>query len=218
MQQDQQDLIVHGKAAALVGQLGVSLADLERAVKLSVVPIATYQDALKRAGISAADQQTLVKNLAAEIKTTRAAQATLQSISKQVASAGVSLAALERDTVSGKLSIEQFQGLLAGYGVAAADITNVVALVQDEIDNAAALRDLVNQAGARAAAKGLDLTQDTAAYKQGVMSEEDWRARVASLGYDAADVEILFETLAAAQAATAAKSAKKSSATATAGA
>jgi hypothetical protein len=209
MQQDQQDLILHGHAAALVGQLGVSLADLERAVKLSVVPIATYQDALKRAGVSSADQTTLVKNLAAQIKATRAAQTTMQSISEQVAAAGVSLAALEKDTVSGKISIEQFQALLAGYGVADADITNVVQLVQDEIDNAAALRDLINQAGARAAAKGLDLTQDTAAFKQGVMSEAEWRARVAGLGYDDADVEILFETLAASQAATAAKSAQK---------
>ena len=71
----------------------------------------------------------------------------------------------------------------------------------------------MNQATARAAAKGLDLAQDTAAYKAGVMTEEEWRTRVAGLGYDAADVEILFETLAAAQAATAAKSAKKSSGT-----
>ena len=212
MEQDQQDLILHGHAAALVGELGVSLADLERAVKLSVVPIATYQDALKRAGLSAADQQTLVQNLAAEIKTTRAAQSTTQSVSKQVAAAGVTLSTLERDTISGKLTIEQFQGLLAGYGVAPADVLDVVALVQDEIDNAAAVKALVNQATARAAAKGLDLAQDTAAYKAGVMTEEEWRSRVASLGYDAADVEILFETLAAAQAATAAKSAAKKTA------
>jgi len=214
MQQDQQDLILHGHAAALVGQLGVSLADLERAVKLSVVPIATYQDALNRAGVAAADQQKLVANLAAEIKATRAKQTTLASVSKQVAAAGVTLASLEKDTVTGKLSLPQFETLLAGYGVSQTDITDVAQLVQDEIDNAAATKTLVAQAGARAAAKGLNLAEDTAAYKQGVMTEDEWRARVAALGYDAADGEILFETLAAAQAATAAKSAKKTPASA----
>lgn len=213
MEQDQQDLITKGHAADLVGQLGVSLTDLERAVKLSVVPIATYQDALQRAGVPAADQQTMVATLAAQIKTTRTQQTTASTVSKQVAAAGVSLTSLEADVKSGKLSMEQFQALLAGYGVPADQITDVVALVQDMIDNAKAVQALVADATVKAAAKGLNLSQDTAAYKQGVMDEATWRARVASLGYDAADVEILFETLAATQAAAAAKSAAKSTTT-----
>lgn len=218
MEQDQQDLITKGHAAALVDKLGVSLADLERAVKLSVVPISTYQDALQRAGVPAADQPTMVQTLAAQIKTTRAQQTAASSVSKQVAAAGVSLATLEKDTEAGRLSIEQFQGLLAGYGVPESQITDVVQLVQDMIDNQKAVQALVAQATARAAAKGLNLAQDTAAYKQGVMDETTWRSRVASLGYDAADVEILFETLAAAQAAAAAKSAKKTTTSTTAAA
>lgn len=209
MEQDQQNLITKGHAADLVGQLGVSLTDLERAVKLSVVPIATYQDALQRAGVPAADQQTLVRTLAAEIKTTRAQQTAAQSVSKQVAAAGLNLATLEKDTENGRLSIEQFQALLAGYGVPESQVTDVVQLVEDVIANQRAVQALIAQATARAAAKGLNLSQDTAAYKAGVMTETEWRSRVASLGYDAADVEILFETLAAAQAAAAAKSAKK---------
>jgi hypothetical protein len=209
MEQDQQDLIVHGQAANLVGQLGPSLSDLGRAVRLGVIPIAAYQDALKRAGLSAADQQTLVKTLAAGIKTTRAQQSTAQTVSKQLAAAGISLLTLEKDVLSGKLTIEQFEGLLAGYGVPATQITDVLALMQDQLDNQAAVQALVNQAGARAAAKGLNLAQDTAAYKEGVMPEYEWRSRVADLGYDDADVEILFEILAAQQAAVAAKSAKK---------
>lgn len=212
MEQDQQDLITHGHAAALVDQLGPSLSDLARAVKLSVLPIASYQDALNRAGVSAADQQTLVKTLAAQIKTTRGQQSTAQTVSKQVAAAGVSLATLEKDVMRGALSIAQFQALLAGYGVPDTQVSDVVQLVQDQIDNQQAIQALVGQATARAAAKGLNLAEDTAAYKQGVLSEDDWRSRVASLGYDAADVEILFETLAAQQAATAAKSATKTTA------
>jgi len=211
MQQDQQDLIVHGNAAGLVGQLGPSLADLARAVKLGVIPIDGYQDALQRAGVAAADQQTLVKNLAAEIKATRAQQSTTKTVAKQVAAAGVSLGTLERDVLRGVLLLEQFEGLLAGYGVPAAQVMDVVALLKDQIANQQAIQTLVNQAAARAAAKGLNLAEDTAAFKQGVMSEYEWRQRVADLGYDAADVEILFETLAAQQAAVAAKSAKKSS-------
>jgi hypothetical protein len=209
MEQDQQDLALHGHAAGLVGELGPSLADLGRAVKLGVIPIAAYQDTLKRAGLSAADQQTLVKTLAAQIKATRGQQSTAQTVAKQVTAAGVSLATLEKDVLTGKLSMEQFEALLAGYGVPAQQITDVVALMQDRLDNQAAVQALVNQAGARAAAKGLNLAEDTAAFKQGVLTEEEWRARVAALGYDAADVEILFETLAAQQAAAAAKSSKK---------
>lgn len=218
MDQDQQDLILHGHASALVDQLGVSLADLERAVKLSVVPIATYQDALQRAGVSGPDQQTLVANLAAQIKATRAQQSTTASVSKQVAAAGLSLATLEKDTVSGKISIDQFTALLNGYNVAAADVADVVALVNDEIANQKAVAALVADATAKAKAKGLDLAQLTAAYKQQVITEDDWRARVSALGYDASSVEILFETLAATQAAAAAKSATKATGTAAAAA
>ena len=163
---------------------------------------------------SSASAWSLVKTLAAQIKATRAQQSTSATVSKQVAAAGVSLATLEKDVLRGVLSIEQFQGLLAGYGVPETQVIDVVGLMQDQLDNQQALQELVNQAGARAAAKGLNLAEDTAAFKQGVMTEEEWRARVAGLGYDAADVEILFETLAAQQAAVAAKSSKKTSAAA----
>lgn len=209
MQQDQSTLAAKGTAGALLDQRGVSLANLERAVKLGVVPISTYSAALVRAGVNADDANILTLTLTASVKAEKAAQSTGKSVGKQLTAVGLNLAALEKAVLAGKLTMPQFSAQLAGAGVSAADGAAVTGLLQDQLANQAAAAAQVQDATARAAAKGLNLSQETAAVKAGVKSLDDFTTFATSLGYDDADVATLAATLGVALDAAAAAAAKK---------
>jgi len=195
MQQDQDTLAANGRAAALLGQREVSLADLSRAVKLGVVPISVYMDALNRAGVTADDAQILTLTLAAQIKTTKAVVASQVPVSKTLTAAGFNLATMEKDVFAGRLTLDQFTATLTAAGVSSDDVQAISSLVTDELANAQAAARLVLDATAKAAAKGLSLAQETAAVKAGVKSTDDFAKVAASLGYDPADVATLEATL-----------------------
>jgi len=195
LQQDADTLAAQGRASGLLGQRGVSLTDLARAVKLGVVPLSVYTDALGRSGVSSDDAQVLTLTLAAQTKQTKQTVGAQPAVSKLLTAAGFSLATLEKDVLAGKITIDQFTGTLSGAGVAAADVANLAQLASDELANQAHITGLVNDATARAAAKHLNLAQETAAVKAGVKTTDEFAAFVASLGYDAADVATLQATL-----------------------
>ena len=194
--QDQQTLATKGHASALLAQVGLSLADIERAVKLGVVPLTIYSDALSKAGVSHDDAQVLTLSLAAQVKATKTAQQTLAAAAKSLKLAGVDLAKLEKDVIAGSLSIQQFQGVLEGGQVSAADVKTIVQLVSDELANAQHIATLEGQVGQAAASKGLSLAQEKEAVIAGVKTIDDYRAFVTGLNFSSADVETLTATLA----------------------
>lgn len=196
MEQDAETAATKGRAAAELGKAGLSLVDIERAVKLGVVPITVYSDALKASGLAAADQQVLLASLAAQLKTTRTARAVVAQVSEQLKLVGLGLAKLEQDVLDGRLNIEQFKGLLQGANVAAADVDTIVGLVREELANAEHVAQLEGQVSSTAAAKGLNLAQEKAAVLAGVKTLADYQAFVEGLGYRSADVQTLVGTLA----------------------
>jgi hypothetical protein len=197
IEQDQQTLAAHGHAAALVGQVGLSLTDLERAVKLGVVDVTVYTDALSKAGVSADDAQILTLSLAAQVKATKGAQVAFKAAEQTLKLGGLSLTKLEQDVLAGRTTPEQFGAILAGASVPAADAAAVVKLVTDELANLKHVDALTGAVAASAAAKGLSLAQEEAAVRAGVKSLDDFRAFVTRLNYSAGDVETLVGTLAA---------------------
>lgn len=68
MLQDEHSLAIHGSAAALFGQQGLSIAEVESAVKQGALTLADYADQLERAGLAPADVETLRLTLAAKFK------------------------------------------------------------------------------------------------------------------------------------------------------
>lgn len=197
MQTDQQVLAAKGKAAALLGQVGVSLADLERAVKLGVVPITVYSDQLAKSGVSSDNAKLLTLSLAAQVKATKVANNTKAAVSKQLSAAGLSLTTLEKDVLAGRLTSAQLGGVLAGAGISSADQQTILSLIDDEVANQKALADLEGKATAAAATKGLSLTQEQEAVKQGVKTIDDYQTFVTALNFAPADVATLVATLAA---------------------
>jgi len=183
-------------AAASLASQGIAIADLERGVRLGVVPIATYQEVLTVAGVPAAAQQTLTLNLAAQIKQVKAAQSVAARVRQMVGATGLSLATLEKNVYSGKLSIEQFTNEVTAAGVSPADAQTVLGLVQDELAQVNSTSALLGAATTAAAGKKLSLAQETAAVHAGVKPLTDYSAFVAALGFNAADVATLTATVA----------------------
>lgn len=68
MQADEQALAARGHAAALLGEQGVSLSQLEAAVKAGTADLSDYTERLKTAGLNDADVKLLTATLAAKAK------------------------------------------------------------------------------------------------------------------------------------------------------
>jgi len=198
MGQDQATLAASGRASALIGQRGLSLADIERAVKLNIIPIATYTQTLQKAGVSAADANTLTLILSSGIANTGSALATKASVNAALAQAGLSLATIEKDVLSGALTEVQLASVLSGAGVSATEQNAILGLVEAQVQNQQAVQALLASVTAAAKAKNLSLAQETAAVKAGVKTISDYQNFVASLGYSPADVATLVATEAAA--------------------
>lgn len=197
MQTDQQNLAAQGTAAGLLGARGVSLSDLQRAVKLGVVPVSVYSDALTRAGVSADDSQLLTLTLTAQVSASKKAAKPTPQVNAALKAAGLSAATLHNDVLSGKLTLDQYQATLLGASVDPASVAALVGVVTDELANQQAVGDKLALAEKAATAKGLSLSQFTQAVLAGVKTLDDYATFVSSLGFDDADVDTLAATLAA---------------------
>lgn len=192
---DAQTLAARGQASAILGQRGVSLLDLERAVRVGVVPMSVYTDALGRAGLSTDDANLLTLTLAAQVAAQRKAAKPSVVVNTALKAAGLSLTKLEADVLKGTLTIDQFNTTLLGAGIDAATVAALVTVVNDELANQQAIAAKVGDVAARAKAKGLDLSQEVAAVKANVKTIDDFSAFVLSLGFDDADAATLTATL-----------------------
>jgi hypothetical protein len=182
-------------AATLVKGLGVTLAELERAVVLGVVPMSTLTDALTRAKVSTDEATLLTSTVQAEAATAAAARNKANAAAALVAKQGLTLASLEADAIAGKVSTSQLAGILQSAGVVPEDVASILQLVVDETANQKAVDSLASSASTKAAGKGLSLSEEQAAVKAGVKTIDDYRAFVAGLGFDPADVDTLVNTL-----------------------
>lgn len=191
---DQHVAAASGKSAALYTSGGLSLADLRTAVKLGVVPIAIYDQALTAAGVTGSDAAVLHASLAAQLANSVATAAAQKRIGALLTAAGEDLASLEAQVLAGTLSQPAFAATLSAAGVSGADQAGLLAQLADEQANQVVTTQLVAGASAKAAAKGLSLAQEAAAVKAGVLDISDYQSFVAGLGYDPADVAVLVAT------------------------
>lgn len=195
MDQDQATLAAKGHAAALLDKSGLSLVEIERAVKLGVVPMSTYTAALRQAGVSDTDAQVLQLSLAAGVKTTKAAGVTKATVAKQLSEVGLNLAKMEQDILDGRFTVAQLGAVLSGAGISADAQTAISQLISDEVANQQHLAQLEGKANAAAGLKGLSLAQEEAAVKAGVKTIEEFRAFLATLNFSQPDIDTLASTI-----------------------
>jgi len=196
-------------AAAALQQRGISLADAERAVKLGIVPIATYQQLLRSLHYTPDAIDVLSASLLAEVAATKKAQASVPAATAAVAAKSISLPDLQRAVIAGVRPIDDYSAALKAAGYGAGDIDTLTQLLQLKVDQAARAEQLHTDAIGTATERGLNLAQEEAAVLAGDIGMGDYDAFLINLGYDEVDRGILEALL---QAKIDAKAAKDASA------
>jgi hypothetical protein len=192
-------------AAARLADKDISLADLQRAVKLGVATIDDYTAALADAGFDATDQATMRASLLAQVAAAKQAATKRNKAAKSLGARGISLAQEEQLVKDGILTLDNYGQFLIQNGYSQADADNLAALLKMKIDQAQAAAKLHAAAAAKAADKEISLAAEEKAVIDGDRTMADYQAVLVDLGYDAVDQATLVADLAAKVAAARAK-------------
>lgn len=174
---------------------GISLANLERAARLGIIPVARYQAALAAENLPAEDQDVMVALLSADIARTQAAQQKAADAEAKLRNRPVPLADLKHGVLLGIRPIGDYQLELqtAGYDADAQDA--LVKLLQDEIDQKKAADARKAELDAKRSEKEVSRAQFEAAVKAGIKTIDDYAAFLQELGYGDEDQALLLSLL-----------------------
>jgi hypothetical protein len=173
----------------------ISIDDLERAVRLGVVPISVYQDGLKRAGLPADDQQILTLSLAAELAAAKAAQDAKARAAPAVKARGLSIAQFERSVRERLRTPAEYRAFLTSQGFSAPDAATLTALLELDVQQAAAAARRRAEIEAELATRELSLAQFERAVKGDVRRIDEYATFLRSQGYSELDVGTLVTLL-----------------------
>lgn len=204
---DAAKLVAEKKAAAgeALAAKGISISQAERAVKLGVIPIATYTSLLRTAGFTQDAIDVLAHTLLAEVAKTSKAQTAATGAAAQLATKGISLPDLERAVIAGVRPIADYTNTLASNGYSAIDVGTLTELLQLKVDQAERAAAAHADAEGKATQKGITLAAEEAAVIAGDLTMANYDALLVQLGYDALDRAILEQLLQTKVAAKAAK-------------
>lgn len=197
------------KAAATkaLAAKGISLPDAERAVKLGVVPISTYQALLQSLNYTPDAVDVLSNTLLAQVAATKKAQTAATAATAALATKSISLPDIERAVVAGLMPIGTYTAALTSAGYSAGDAGTLTDLLQLKVDQAARAKTTHADAEGVATQKGISLASEEAAVVAGDKTMADYNALLNALGYDAVDIAVLDQLLQAKVDAKAAKAA-----------
>jgi uncharacterized membrane protein (GlpM family) len=173
----------------------LSLAQVERAVKVGIVTVADYRSYLEARRYSAADVETLVALLVDTLQEARAATAQRDQIGAELATRGLSLAQFEQAVLAGLRTIDDYAAFLFAHNYGRAAVELLAALLENKLavrQDAARVR---GQVAGELAGTPTTLDQFEQAVKTGVRSLDEYAAFLAEQGYDASAIALLVELL-----------------------
>jgi hypothetical protein len=112
---------------------GLSLADLERAVRNGTATIDDYRARAVALGFSADDADTLTATLQAELATLQDAQSRRVTIDGELAARTLSLGQLEDAVKAGAITLDAYEQQLEAWGYGADDAQLLAALLADSL-------------------------------------------------------------------------------------
>ncbi len=174
---------------------GISLPDAERAVKLGVIPISTYQSMLQRLNYTQDAIDVLSNTLLAQVATTKKAQTAASAAAAALATKSISLPDIERAVVAGLQPIATYTAALTNAGYSAGDAGTLTDLLQLKVDQAARAKAAHADAEGVATQKGISLASEEAAVVAGDKTMDDYNALLNALGYDTVDIAVLDQLL-----------------------
>jgi hypothetical protein len=176
---------------------GVSLAQLERAVKLGARSREDYQSKLIALAVSPDDQVTLLGILDAELAQLDDARRRREAPAPAPAPAGLTRADVEKAVRAGVLPIGAYRDYLAGAGYSVDDVEVLTALLALEVQDLALARQRRDQVDAGDQVRQLARADIERAVRRGIRTMGDYETFVAAAGYADDDQQLLVALLAA---------------------
>jgi len=186
----------HATVAGATSGRVLSLTQVERAVTLGTVTMTAYESYLSSLGYSAADVGILVDNLTATIQTSKLAQQKRATVLATLRANGIDLAPIEAGVLDGSRNIAEYSAALVAGGVAAADVTAITNLLQDQLTATADAQQLAATVAPASKPKALTLAQWEAAVVGGTRTIADFGAYLTGAGYTDADAQVLMTLVA----------------------
>jgi hypothetical protein len=174
-------------AALKAGEKQIDLAALERAVRIGITPIDTYNAALTAAGYDSMSITLLDGLLNAQIAADKAAAAKKSSATVTVGGKTASLSQVANEVVQGIRPIGDYTTALSIAGYDGIDQVQLTQLLQLRVNHAQHALALHSDADGKAVAKGISLGSAEAAVLGGTNKLADYDAMLVTLGYDATD-------------------------------
>jgi len=182
-------------ATAALAAKGLSLASLERAVKLGVLSIDDYKAELAAAGFPDDTVTILATSLLAEVAQTSQASNFANQAAAALGSKGISLAQEQALVKNGLATLDAYQSWLIAKGYSVSDAGALRDLLDLQDQQAAAAAAAHQAAQAKAADKDISLAKEEQAVVDGIQTMDDYRALLADLGFDALDTATLVALL-----------------------
>jgi hypothetical protein len=179
------------KAAAKAKTKQINLPELERAVRLGLAPVSSYQAALVAVGEDPTSTDLLVGILKDQMAADTAAAVKRQEAALKAGSQGLSLAQAEQAVIDGVQPMSAYTLFLGKLGLNAADVDALRQLLQLRVDHQATVTEKQKAAEAKAAATSLSLGELQRATKLGVLSIDQYTGFLARIGVPPDDQVIL---------------------------
>lgn len=174
---------------------GISLAQLERAVKLGVRDRADYQAKLIALSVPPDDQVTLLGVLDAELAELAAAKAKRDAPAPAPAPPGLSRADMEKAVRAGVLTIGAYRDYLVAAGYAADDVDVLASLLALEVQDLALARQRRAQLDAGDTTRQLARSDFERAVRRGIRTIGEYESFVSAAGYGDDDRALLVDLL-----------------------
>lgn len=176
-------------------QKGVSLSQLDKAVRAGVLSVDEYQQQLRALDYDENTVALLVELATNDIQDAKTRQQTRDAAAAASADKGVSLSQFERAVRLGIRSLDDYSSFLTSQGYGDDDVALLTDTLSKQLDADTAAQQLRADAAAKSSARGLSLAQLETAVRAGVKTMADYRAALLDLGYDADAQDTLISLL-----------------------
>jgi len=173
----------------------VSLSKEEELVLRGIRTLDSYSDWLRAHKFPAADVADLTTLLGDKINAAHAAADKKAGLTQQATQRKLSIADLERAVKLGLMSVDEYRSQLAGAGFSDADRDLLAAMLQKELDQAAAAAELRKEAEAKLAEQHLSLADMELAVREGLHNVDWYQQQLTTRGFDADDAALLADEL-----------------------
>lgn len=198
----QADIVRAEEEAARRGQVeadlrlrGISLADMERAVRAGIRTLDSYKAFLGSQGFDADAQDILARLLEREIAADEAARKAREEAARRLVVRGISLDDLERAVRAGIRTIADYRAELTRQGFTLEAQDTLTRLLELQIAQDQAILKAREDARRRLAERDLSLDDLERAVKLGIVSIDIYRAALAREGFDAEESGVLVALL-----------------------